>query len=124
VESHTTVIIPFNDRGVFVGLRNCAEILQSDFRSCPDHDAISGIQFLAGPRGRGGFLARSEAGVAPGYDRAVTKFWAVHVAGSYFFVSFQAADGYAAAFVATFYLLDLSSVGLEKMVPLFQTGPF
>jgi hypothetical protein len=85
VESYTTVTIPYNDRVVFVGLRNCAEFSSRIPEVAQTHDAISGIQFLV-PEGseRGGFLARSEAGVAPGYNRAVAEFWAVHVSGSYF----------------------------------------
>ena len=53
MESHTTVIIPFNDRVVFVGLCNCAEFSRRISEVAQTHDAISGIQFPAGPRGLG-----------------------------------------------------------------------
>ena len=47
VESHATVIIPFNDRVVFVRLLNGAEF-SSRFSEVPQTlDAISGIQFRA-----------------------------------------------------------------------------
>ena len=71
MESHTTVIIPFNDRVIFVSLLNCPEFSSRLSEVAQTFDAISGIQFLVGGRGLGErrFLARSESGVAPGYDR-------------------------------------------------------
>ena len=70
VESHATVIIPFDDRVLFVRLLNCAEFPRRLSEVTQTLDAISGIQFLVGGEGStsGGFLARSESGVAPGYD--------------------------------------------------------
>jgi len=53
VESHTTVIIPFNDRVVFVSLFNCAELSSRLSEVAKTLDAISGIEFLAGRRGLG-----------------------------------------------------------------------
>ena len=68
MESHTTVIIPFNDSVVFVSLFNCAEFSSQLSEVSQTLDAISGIQFLTGGRSLGErwFLARSESGVAPG----------------------------------------------------------
>jgi hypothetical protein len=53
VESHTTVIIPFNDSVVFVSLLNCAEFSSRLSEVAQTLDAISGIQFLAGGGGLG-----------------------------------------------------------------------
>ena len=53
MESPTTVIIPFNDRVVFVSLLNCAEFSSRLSEVAKTLDGISGIQFLAGPRGLG-----------------------------------------------------------------------
>jgi hypothetical protein len=53
VESHTTVIIPFNDRVVFVSLFNCAELSSRRSEVAKTLDAISEIEFLAGRRGPG-----------------------------------------------------------------------
>jgi hypothetical protein len=53
VESHTTVIIPFNDRVVFVSLLNCAEPSSRLSEVAKTLDAISGIEFLAGRQGLG-----------------------------------------------------------------------
>ena len=52
-ESHTTVIIPFDDRVVFVSLLNCAELSKWLSEIAQTLDAISGIQFLVGGRGLG-----------------------------------------------------------------------
>ena len=46
----------------------------------------------------------------------------MRVSRSYLYASFQGEDVTAAAFVATFYLLDLSSIGFQRMVPLVQTA--
>jgi hypothetical protein len=51
VESHTTVIIPLDDRVIFVSLLNCAEFSSRLSEVAQTLDAISGIQFLAGGRG-------------------------------------------------------------------------
>jgi hypothetical protein len=69
-ESLPTVIIPFDDCVIFVGLFNCAQFPRRLSEVAQTLDAISGIQFLLGSRGSasGGFLARSESGVAPAYD--------------------------------------------------------
>jgi hypothetical protein len=54
VESHTTtVIIPFNDRVIFVRSLNCAEFSSRLSEVAQTLDAISGIQFLAGGSGLG-----------------------------------------------------------------------
>jgi hypothetical protein len=50
VESHTTVIIPFNDRVVFVSLLNCAEFSSRLSEVTKSLDAISGFKFLVGGR--------------------------------------------------------------------------
>jgi hypothetical protein len=52
-ESHTTVIIPFDDRVIFVRLLNCAEFSSRLSEVAQTLDAISGIQFLAGGKGLG-----------------------------------------------------------------------
>jgi hypothetical protein len=53
VESRATVIIPFDDRIIFVGLFNCAEFSSRLSEVAQTLDAISGIQFLVGGRGLG-----------------------------------------------------------------------
>jgi hypothetical protein len=53
VESRATVIIPFDDRVIFVGLFNCAEFSSRLSEVAQTLDAISGIQFLVGGRGLG-----------------------------------------------------------------------
>jgi hypothetical protein len=53
VESHTTVIIPFDDRVIFVRLLNCAEFSSWLSEVAQSLDATSGIQFLVGGRGLG-----------------------------------------------------------------------
>jgi hypothetical protein len=53
VESHATVIIPFDDRLIFV---RCSTVPNSPVgfpKFAQTLDAISGIQFLAGGRGLG-----------------------------------------------------------------------
>jgi len=53
VESHTTVIIPFNDRVVFVSLLNRADFSGQLSEVAQTLDTISRIQFLASGRGFG-----------------------------------------------------------------------
>jgi hypothetical protein len=53
VESHTTVIIPLDDRVIFVRLLNRAEFSSRHSEGAQTLDAISGIQFLVGGRGIG-----------------------------------------------------------------------
>ena len=53
MESHTTVIIPFDDRVIFVRLLNCAEFSSRSSKVAQTLDAISGIQFLVGGSGLG-----------------------------------------------------------------------
>jgi hypothetical protein len=53
VDSHTTVIIPFDDRVIFVRLMNCAEFSRRLSEVAQTLDTISGIQFLVGGRGLG-----------------------------------------------------------------------
>jgi hypothetical protein len=52
-ESHATVIIPFDDRVIFVRLLNCAEFSSRHSEVAQTLDAISGIQVLVGSRGLG-----------------------------------------------------------------------
>jgi hypothetical protein len=52
-ESHPTVIIPFDDRVIFVSLLNCAEFSSRLSEVAQPLDAISGIEFLVGGRGLG-----------------------------------------------------------------------
>jgi len=56
VEPLTTVIIPLDDRVLFISLLNCAEFSSRFAKVAQPLDAISGIQFLA--RGGGGGEAR------------------------------------------------------------------
>jgi hypothetical protein len=53
VESITTVIVPFNDCVVFVGLLNRAEFSRRLSEVAQTLDAISGIQFLLSGSGLG-----------------------------------------------------------------------
>jgi hypothetical protein len=53
VDPYTTVIIPLDDRVLFVGLLNCAEFSVRLSEVAQTLDAISGSQFLAGSRGLG-----------------------------------------------------------------------
>jgi len=53
VDSHTTVIIPFDDRVIFVGSLHCAEFSRRFSEVAQTLDAISGSQLLAGGRGIG-----------------------------------------------------------------------
>ena len=50
MESHTTVIIPFDDRVIFVNLLNCAEFSSRLSEVAQTLDPISGIQFLVDGR--------------------------------------------------------------------------
>jgi hypothetical protein len=50
VESHTTVIIPFDDRVIFVSLLNCAQSSSRLSEVAQTLDAISGMQLLVGRR--------------------------------------------------------------------------
>ena len=53
VHSHTSVIIPLDDRVIFVSLLNCAEFSSRFSEVAQPLDAISGIQFLVAGRGLG-----------------------------------------------------------------------
>ena len=53
MQSHTTVIIPFDDRVIFVSLFNRAEFSSGLSEVAQSLHAISGIQFLVGGRGLG-----------------------------------------------------------------------
>jgi hypothetical protein len=70
VNSHSTVIIPFDDRVIFVGSLNRAEFSSRLSEVAQTFDTISGSQLLAGGRGLGERwpLARSVSGIAPGCD--------------------------------------------------------
>jgi len=50
-KSHTTVIIPFDERVIFVCLLNCADFSGWPSEVAQTFDAISRIQFLVGSRG-------------------------------------------------------------------------
>ena len=51
VESRATVIVPFDDRVIFVSLLNCAEFSSRLSEVTQTLDPISGSQLLAGGRG-------------------------------------------------------------------------
>ena len=53
MESHTTVIIPFDDRVIFVSSLNCAEFSSRLSEVAQTLDAISGNQFLVAGSGLG-----------------------------------------------------------------------
>ena len=53
MESHTTVIIPFDDRVIFVSLLHRAEFSSRLPEVAQTLNAISGTQFLVGGRGLG-----------------------------------------------------------------------
>ena len=53
VEPHTTVIIPFDDRVIFVRSLDCAEFSGRLSEVAQTLDAISRLQFLVGGRGLG-----------------------------------------------------------------------
>jgi hypothetical protein len=53
VKSRATVIIPFDDRVLFVSLLNRAEISSWSSKVAQTLDAISAAQFLVGCRGLG-----------------------------------------------------------------------
>jgi len=53
MESHTAVIIPLDDRVIFVRLLNCAEFSRRFSEVAQALDAIPGIQVRAGRRGLG-----------------------------------------------------------------------
>src|ERR1700723_3199715 len=124
MESHTPVMIPLNERVVFVSLLDCAEFSSRFSEVAKAPDTISGNEFLAssGGLGEGWLLGRSSSGIAPGYDKGgcgalgSSRIWLISL------VSFQRAVGYAAPFVVISYLLDLSTIGLERMVVLVQTA--
>jgi hypothetical protein len=85
MESCSTVIIPFDDRVIFVGFFNCAGFSSRLSEVTQTLDAISRIQFPFGGRGwaSGGLLARSELGLAPGYDSGGWELYAVWVSDSH-----------------------------------------
>ena len=51
MKSHTTVIIPFDDRVIFVSSLNCAELSGRLSEVAQTLDAISRIQLLVAGRG-------------------------------------------------------------------------
>jgi hypothetical protein len=53
MESHATVVIPFDDRVLFVSSFNCAEFSSRLSEVAQTLDPISGSQFLASGRGLG-----------------------------------------------------------------------
>jgi hypothetical protein len=50
-DSHTTVVIPFDDRVLFVSSLNCAQLSSRHSEIAQPLNAISGVKFLA--RGTG-----------------------------------------------------------------------
>jgi hypothetical protein len=70
VDSYTTIVIPFDDRVIFVHLPNCAKFSGRHSEVTQTLDAISGTQSGPVPEGStsGGFFARSESGGAPRCD--------------------------------------------------------
>jgi hypothetical protein len=52
-ESHTTVIIPLDDRVIFIRLLNCSEFSSRLSEITQTFDAISRSQFLVGGSGLG-----------------------------------------------------------------------
>jgi len=69
VQSHSTVIVPFDDRVIVVSLFNCAEFSSRLSEVAQALDTISGSQFLLGSGGLGErwplgtVLVRSRTGV-------------------------------------------------------------
>ena len=127
MESDTTVIIPFDDRVIFVGLLNCAEFSSRLSEVAQTLDAISGFNSWSVAAGSesGGFLARSESGVAPGCDRGgwgalrslgtgLLVIWLMLI------VSFR--EAWAAPFAATVHPQEQHRLG--KKVGLVQTAQF
>ena len=53
MESHTTVVIPLDDRVLFVSSLNCADFSSRLSEVAQTLDPISGSQFLVGGRGLG-----------------------------------------------------------------------
>ncbi len=53
MECHAPILIPFDDRVIFVSLLNCAEFSCRPSEAAQTLDAISGIQFLVGGSGLG-----------------------------------------------------------------------
>jgi hypothetical protein len=53
MQSCATVIVPFDDRVIFVSLLDCAEFSSRPSEVAQTLNAISGIQFLVGGRGLG-----------------------------------------------------------------------
>ena len=53
VEYHATVVIPFDEGVVFIGLLNCAKVAGPLSEVAQPLDAISGIELLASGGGRG-----------------------------------------------------------------------
>ena len=68
VQYHATAAIPFDERVIFNGLLDCSTVAGRLSEVAQGLYAISGTKLPAGGRraARGGRLARSESGVAPG----------------------------------------------------------
>jgi len=129
-DSHTTVIIPFDDRVIFISLFNCAKFSGRLSEIAQTLDAISGIQFLARGRGLGErwplgtIRVKSRPGVCQGWFGSFMQFWhrLIGHMGDIPLLLFQKVR--AARFATTVYLLDRYNIGLERMIRLVQTAQF
>ena len=127
MDPHTTVIIPLDDRVIFVSLLNCAEFSSRLSEVAQTLDAISGNQFLASAAGSesGGLLARSESGIAPACDKG--GWGALRSLGVALLVRWVTAFFHVAGgshFRTTVHRLDRYSIGMERMVRPVQTAQF
>jgi hypothetical protein len=120
MQSQTTAIIPFKERVVFVSLLNCAEFSRRSSEVAKALDTISGTEFLAGSGGLeegwllGPLCVRRCARVRQRRLRSFGQFtYLGHILNF-----LPKSVGYAAVFVVISYLLDPSTIGFERMVPL------
>ena len=95
MESHATVVIPFDHRVFFVRSLNRTQFHSWFSEVAQTFDPIPGVNSWPVAEGSesDGLLARSESGVAPGYDKGgcgalgSSRIWVIS------FVSFQGAEG-------------------------------
>jgi hypothetical protein len=81
VDSYTTVVIPFDERVIFIDLPNCAKFSSRHSEVAQPSTRSPGLNSRPVPEGStsGGFLARSESGEPPGVTTAVGELYAVWV---------------------------------------------
>ena len=81
MESRTTVVIPLDDRVLFVSSLNCAEFSSRRSEVAQTFDTIPGSTFRRRQEGSksGGVLARSLSAIAPAVGKAVGEHFAVWV---------------------------------------------